>query len=102
MIPPRSASSASSARRARPLFGSLRPVDTDGLSASGRAYLLDVTFARHRFGISVMPLVALPLIWLYSRTHDASSRFNGVSKCTTCINACTPASVRPAHRVRIG
>ena len=75
MIPPKPARPAEPAepgRTARPLFGSLRPVDTDGLSASGRAYLLDVTFARHRFGISVMPLVALPLIWLYSRTHDAS------------------------------
>ena len=45
-------------------------MSTSDLSASGRAYLLDVTFARHRFGISIMPLVALPLIWFYSRTQD--------------------------------
>jgi signal transduction histidine kinase/CheY-like chemotaxis protein len=57
-------------RSTAPLLGSLRPADTSGLSASGRAYLLDVTFARHRFGISIMPLVALPLIWFYSRTQD--------------------------------
>ncbi len=59
-------------RQAPPLFGSLRPADAKGLSASGRAYLLDVTFARHRFGISAMPLVALPLIWLFSRTQNPS------------------------------
>ena len=61
MSPPRSAA---------PLLGSFRPADTSGLSASGRAYLLDVTFARHRFGISIMPLVALPLVWLYSRAQN--------------------------------
>ena len=61
MSPPRSAA---------PLLGSLRPADTNDLSASGRAYLLDVTFARHRFGISIMPLVALPLVWLYSRAQN--------------------------------
>ena len=57
-------------RSAAPLVGSLWPADTSGLSASGQAYLLDVTFARHRFGISIMPLVALPLVWLYSRAQD--------------------------------
>ena len=61
MSPPKSAA---------PLLGSLRPADSSGLSASGRAYLLDVTFARHRFGISMMPLVALPLVWLYSRAQN--------------------------------
>ena len=50
----------------------MRPADTSALSDSGLAYLLDVTFARHRFGISIMPLVALPLIWFYSRSHDAT------------------------------
>ena len=60
----------SPSRNSSPLLGTLRPADTSGLSASGRAYLLDVTFARHRFGISIMPFVALPLVWLYSRSHD--------------------------------
>lgn len=55
-----------------PLLGSLRPADTSDLSATGRAYLLDLTFARHRFGISIMPFVALPLVWLYARTQDAT------------------------------
>ena len=68
MSPPRSAA---------PLLGSLRPADTNGLSASGRAYLLDVTFARHRFGISIMPLVALPLVWLYSRAQNLTFCFTG-------------------------
>ena len=62
----------SAPRNATPLIGSLRPADSSGLSASGRAYLLDVTFARHRFGISVMPLVALPLIGFYARAQDPS------------------------------
>jgi signal transduction histidine kinase/CheY-like chemotaxis protein len=57
-------------RRAAPLLGLLRPANASDLSATGRAYLLDVTFARHRFGISIMPLVALPLIWLFSRAQD--------------------------------
>ena len=57
-------------RRTAPLWGSLRPIHTRGLSASGRAYLLDVSFARHRFGICILPLVALPFIWLLSRTQD--------------------------------
>src|SRR6218665_381190 len=35
-------------------------------------------------------------------TQDAAGRSSGVSKCTTCISPCTPASVRPAHRVLTG
>ena len=44
-------------------LSALRPVDTSGLSASGRAYLLDLTFARHRFAISIAPIVSTPLLW---------------------------------------
>ena len=44
-------------------LSALRPVDTSGLSESGRAYLLDLTFARHRFAISIAPIVSTPLLW---------------------------------------
>ena len=33
---------------------------------------------------------------LVPRTHENGARCSGVSKCTTCISPCTPASVRPA------
>ena len=55
-----------------PLLAALRPADTRDLSASGRVYMLDLTFARHRFGISTMPFVAVPLVWLLSREQDAT------------------------------
>lgn len=59
-------------KKVTPLLGSLRPADTSDLSAASRAYLLDLTFARHRFGISIMPFVAVPLVWLLSCTQDAT------------------------------
>ncbi len=34
--------------------------------------MLELTFARHRFGISIMPFVAVPLVWLLSRQQDAT------------------------------
>ncbi|MDM7941391.1 MAG: hybrid sensor histidine kinase/response regulator [Hydrogenophaga sp.] len=53
-------------------FGPLLPVDTRDLSAAGRVQMLDLTFARHRLGISIMPLVAAPLVWFLSRLQDAT------------------------------
>jgi signal transduction histidine kinase/CheY-like chemotaxis protein len=44
-------------------LSALRPADTRGLSESGRAYLLDLTFARQRFAISIVPAVSIPLLW---------------------------------------
>ena len=35
-------------------------------------------------------------------THEKGVRCTVVSKCTTCISPCTPASVRPAHKVLTG
>ena len=55
-----------------PLLGSLRPADTSGLSATGRAYLLDLTFARHRFAISIAPVVSIPLLWFAWREQNAA------------------------------
>ena len=63
MSPPRSAA---------PLLGSLRPADTSGLSASGRAYLLDLTFARHCFAISIAPVVSIPLLWFAWQEQNAT------------------------------
>ncbi len=53
-------------------LNALRPADTRDLSAAGRVRMLDLTFARHRFGISIMPFVAVPLVWLLSRGQDAT------------------------------
>lgn len=53
-------------------FGPLLPVDTRDLSAAGRVQMLDLTFARHRLGISVMPFVAGPLVWFLSKLQDAT------------------------------
>ena len=39
---------------------------------------------------------------LVPRTQELGERCNRVSKCTTCIKPCTPASVRPAHKVLTG
>jgi uncharacterized ferritin-like protein (DUF455 family) len=36
---------------------------------------------------------------LVPRVQEWVSRSRSVSKCTTCMSACTPASVRPAHTV---
>jgi len=55
-----------------PLFGALLPPNTSDLEAPDRARLLDLTFARHRFGISIMPVVAAPLVWFFAQTHDAT------------------------------
>lgn len=55
-----------------PLFGALLPPNTSDLAAPDRARLLDLTFARHRFGISIMPVVAAPLVWFFAQTHDAT------------------------------
>lgn len=57
---------------AAPWFASLRAPDTSDLSATSLAPLLNLTFERHRFGISVMPAVGVPLVWFFSRTHDAT------------------------------
>jgi signal transduction histidine kinase/CheY-like chemotaxis protein len=54
------------------LLAALRPAGTGDLSAAGQVHLLDLTFARHRFGISIMPWVAVPLVWLLSRQQDAT------------------------------
>ncbi len=50
----------------------LRPPHTRDLSAASLSPLLNLTFARHRFGVSVMPAVAVPLVWFYSQTQDAT------------------------------
>ncbi|PZO16798.1 MAG: hybrid sensor histidine kinase/response regulator [Burkholderiales bacterium] len=55
-----------------PWLASLRPPDTSDLSAACRVPLMNLTFERHRFGISVMPAVGIPLVWFFSRTHDAT------------------------------
>lgn len=55
-----------------PWFASLRRPDTSDLSAASRVPLMNLTFERHRFGISVMPAVGVPLVWFFSRTHDAT------------------------------
>lgn len=57
---------------ATPWFASLRRPDTSDLSAASRVPLMNLTFERHRFGISVMPAVGVPLVWFFSRTHDAT------------------------------
>ncbi len=57
---------------AAPWFASLRAPDTSDLSATSLAPLMNLTFERHRFGISVMPAVGVPLAWFFSRTHDAT------------------------------
>ncbi|MDP3228745.1 MAG: hybrid sensor histidine kinase/response regulator [Acidovorax sp.] len=54
------------------LIDTLRPPSTSDLSAAGLAPLLNLTFARHRFGVSVMPAVAVPLVWFFSRNNDAT------------------------------
>ena len=53
-------------------FGPMLPVDTGDLSATGRVQMLDLTFARHRLGIAIMPFVAVPLVWFLSRLQDAT------------------------------
>ena len=53
-------------------FASLRRPDTSDLSAESLAPLMNLTFERHRFGVAVMPVVGLPLVWFFSRTHDAT------------------------------
>lgn len=58
--------------QAAPWFASLRRPDTSDLSAASRVPLMNLTFERHRFGISVMPAVGVPLVWFFSRTHDAT------------------------------
>ena len=63
MIPPRDTAL---------LHRSLRPADTSGLSASGRAYLLDLTFARHCFAISIAPVVSIPLLWFAWQEQNAT------------------------------
>ncbi len=40
------------------------------ISMHGRARLLEMTFSRILFGVSVIPLVALPLMWFYSTTSN--------------------------------
>ena len=61
-----------SPRNGAPLLGLLRPADTSGLSESGRAYLLDLTFARHRFAISIAPVVSMPLLWFAWQEQNAT------------------------------
>lgn len=58
--------------RSTPLLGLLPERHAPALSAAGQVRLLDLTFARHRFGISIMPAVAGPLVWFYARSHDAA------------------------------
>jgi len=53
-------------------FGPMRPVDTHDLSAAGKVHMLDMTFARHRLGISIMPFVAVPLVWFLSELQEAT------------------------------
>jgi signal transduction histidine kinase/CheY-like chemotaxis protein len=53
-------------------LASLRAPDTSDLSAESLAPLMNLTFERHRFGVAVMPVVGLPLVWFFSRTHDAT------------------------------
>lgn len=53
-------------------FASLRRPDTSDLSAESLAPLMNLTFERHRFGVTVMPAVGVPLVWFFSRTHDAT------------------------------
>ena len=60
------------AESAASLVGALRPADTRGLSATGRAYLLDLTFARHRFAISIAPIVSTPLLWFAWQEQNAT------------------------------
>ncbi|MDP2419549.1 MAG: hybrid sensor histidine kinase/response regulator [Hydrogenophaga sp.] len=57
---------------AAPWLNALRPEDTRDLSAAGRVRMLDWSFARHRFGISIMPFVAVPLVWMFSQGQDAA------------------------------
>lgn len=55
----------------RRLTDALRPVDSSDLSASSHARLLDMSYARLRFSIYMMPLVALPMIFYHSRYSGA-------------------------------
>lgn len=57
---------------ATPLLGLMPERQAPALSAAGQVRLLDLTFARHRFGISIMPAVAVPLVWFYARSNDAA------------------------------
>lgn len=57
---------------AAPWFAWLQRPDTSDLSATSRVPLMNLTFERHRYGISVMPAVGVPLVWYFSRTHDAT------------------------------
>ncbi len=49
----------------------LRPVGMAGLSARNQAQLLDMSFARLRFSVYMMPLIALPLLGYFGWRAEA-------------------------------
>jgi signal transduction histidine kinase/ActR/RegA family two-component response regulator len=42
------------------------------ISMAGKVKLLGMTFARIVFGVSIMPFVAMPMVWFYALQHDAT------------------------------
>jgi signal transduction histidine kinase len=44
----------------------------DSISTAGRVKLLEMTYARILFGVTVIPVVALPLVWFYARSSPAA------------------------------
>jgi len=54
------------------LFASLRLPDTSNVSAAYLAPLMNLTFERYRLEVAVMPSVGWPLMWIFSRTNDAT------------------------------
>ena len=50
----------------------LPPALPVGISFTGQLKLMEMTFARLRFGITAIPFVAIPLVWFYSQNHDGA------------------------------